>query len=142
MASKIGNKKINLAIQLHHLKRLFPQSYVHIQRNCLVWQGDLMPTVLSQAYTVRLSYKLAKSPQVNVLKPELTIPEGKRPPHTYSGKRLCLYYPGIGDWRGDMLLAETIVPWISEWLYYYEIWLVTGEWYGGGIHPRRKIEPN
>jgi hypothetical protein len=138
MASKLGNKKINLSVQLLHLKRLFPQSHIHIQHNFLVWEGQIMPTQLSQVYTVRLSYKLAKSPQVNVLKPELIVPEGKSLPHTYPGERLCLYYPGIGDWRGDTLLAETIVPWISEWLYYYEIWLVTGEWYGGGIHPRRK----
>jgi len=140
MASKLGNKKINLSVQLLNLKRLFPQSHVHIQRNCLVWENKIMPSQLSQLYTVRLIYKLAKSPQVNVLKPELIVPEGKRLPHTYPGKRLCLYYPGIDDWRGDMLLAETIVPWISEWLYYYEIWLVTGAWYGGGIHPRRKNE--
>ena len=96
-----------------------------------------MPTELCQSYTVKLKYKLGKAPQVNILKPELIEPEGRSLPHTYPGKRLCLYYPGIGVWREDMLLAETIVPWISEWLYYYEIWLVTGEWYGGGIHPQK-----
>lgn len=140
MASKFRNKKINLSVQLLHLKRLFPQSHVHIQRNCLTWEHKIVPSRLSQSYTVRLTYKLAKSPRVNILEPELIAPEGKKLPHTYPGKRLCLYYPGIGDWRGDMLLAETIVPWISEWLYFYEIWIVSGEWYGGGIHPRRKNE--
>ena len=34
-----------------------------------------------------------------------------------------------------MLIAETIVPWASEWLFYYEIWKGTGEWYGGGDWP-------
>ena len=29
---------------------------------------------------------------------------------------------------------NTIVPWIADWLYYYEVWLFTGEWEGGGIH--------
>ena len=138
MASKIGNKKINLALQALHLEKLFSESTTSIQRNCLIWQGDIMPTALSQTYTVRLSYKLARTPRVHVLKPELIAPEGKRLPHTYSGKRLCLYFPGTGDWGGDMLLSNTIMPWISEWLYNYEIWLVTGEWYGGGIHPGRK----
>ena len=32
-----------------------------------------------------------------------------------------------------MLLAKTTVPWASRWLYYYELWLVTGKWLGGGI---------
>ena len=138
MARKIGNKKINLSVQWLHLKRLFPQSRVHIQSSCLIWEGRIIPTELSQAYTVRLSYKLGKSPRINVLDPELMAPEGKSLPHIYPGKRLCLHYPGNGDWCGDMLLSETIVPWISEWLYFYEIWLVTGEWYGGGMHPPRK----
>ena len=35
-------------------------------------------------------------------------------PHVYHGDRLCLYYPG--DWKHGMLLACTVVPWISEWL--------------------------
>ena len=34
-----------------------------------------------------------------------------------------------------MQLATTIVPWCSEWLFYYELWLATGEWLGGGVHP-------
>ena len=32
-------------------------------------------------------------------------------------------------------LSKTIVPWTVEWLYFYELWLATGEWYGGGDHP-------
>ena len=45
----------------------------------------------------------------------------------------CLCY---GDeFASDMLIADTYIPWAIEWLYYYEIWLVTGEWCGGGIHP-------
>ena len=42
-----------------------------------------------------------------------------------------------GEWAERMLIAEIIVPWISEWLLHYEIWLVTGEWHGGGMHVRR-----
>ena len=138
MARKIGNKSINLSLQELHLKRLFPSSSVCVQHNCLVWEGKLLPTPLSELYTVRLSYKLGKSPKINVLSPDLVVPEGKSLPHTYPGERLCLYYPGTGDWRGDMLLSKTIVPWISEWLLYYEMWLATGEWLGGGIHPKKR----
>jgi hypothetical protein len=39
-----------------------------------------------------------------------------------------------------MLLCQTIVPWISEWLLHYEIWLVTGKWCAGGIHPTVKSD--
>jgi hypothetical protein len=34
-----------------------------------------------------------------------------------------------------MRIADTIVPWLILWLFYYEIWHVTGEWKGGGVHP-------
>jgi len=54
-------------------------------------------------------------------------------PHTYIGDCLCLYYPDYDEWTSAMYIAETIVPWISLWLMYYEAWLATGEWLGGGI---------
>jgi hypothetical protein len=68
---------------------------------------------------------------VRVIAPELRLhSESKVLPHTYSDDTLCLHLGG--QWRPTMLIAQTTVPWISEWLYYYEIWLVTGQWHGGG----------
>ena len=64
-------------------------------------------------------------------------------PHTYERNyidknkqivRLCLYYPKYGEWKNYMYIADTIIPWTIEWLYYYEMWRITGEWLGGGIH--------
>ena len=123
MASKIGRKKINLAVQALNLRKEFPNSDVHIERSNLIWVAQMIPSPLSLKYTVRLTYRLGKDPQINVLKPELDILEGEKLPHTYPGNRLCLYYPGSGEWRGDILLSQVIVPWISEWLLHYEIWL-------------------
>jgi transposase InsO family protein len=34
-----------------------------------------------------------------------------------------------------MRLDQTIVPWTSLWLFYFEDWLSEGEWRGGGEHP-------
>jgi hypothetical protein len=31
-----------------------------------------------------------------------------------------------------MLLATTVLLWAAEWLMHYELWLVTGQWHGGG----------
>lgn len=99
MARKIRNKKINLALQVIHLKKLFPESIASIYRNCLTWKAEVRPTPLSETYVVQLRYTIAKRPQIKVLKPELIPPEGKCLPHIYRGKRLCLYFPRIGDWR-------------------------------------------
>lgn len=33
-------------------------------------------------------------------------------------------------------IADTLVPWASEWLLFYELWLATdGQWLGEGEHP-------
>jgi len=40
-----------------------------------------------------------------------------------------------------MSLADTILPWASLWFFYYEIWLATGEWVGGGEHPGDREDP-
>lgn len=136
MAGSKKIKNISLAIQSFNLKKAFPGSKSHIKRNCLTWEAELTPSPLSEIYTVRMNYKLKKGPDIFVINPKLIVPKDKRLPHTYPGKRLCLYYPGVGEWRGDMILSKTIVPWISEWLINYELWLTTCKWCGGGIHPR------
>jgi hypothetical protein len=60
---------------------------------------------------------------------------GKDPPHRYKEGDLCLYLPWGNEWSSHMMLVHTIIPWANEWLMHYELWLITGEWYGGGIHP-------
>lgn len=74
-------------------------------------------------------------PRVTVVNPRLERPhDGGALPHVFPGDALCLYYDGDFDDRAD-LLVDTVVPWVSEWLYHYELWVATGDWHGGGIHP-------
>ena len=128
-------KTTSLAVQAGHLQKLFPSSRVSFKRSQLTWVVTLQPSPLSQTYKVRLQYKLDERPDIEVLEPTLEERDGQRPPHLYPKGRLCLYLPRMNEWNGEMLLADTIVPWISEWLLNYEIWLATGEWCGGGEHP-------
>jgi len=72
---------------------------------------------------------------VQILDPPLQDRQGERPPHMYPGNQLCLYLPRAKEWDPSMRLADTIVPWTSEWLLHYEVWQATGEWCGGGVHP-------
>ncbi len=115
----------------------FPQFQCSWHQNVATWRGPLHPSALSAEYLVRITYKLGSAPAVDVLDPVLT-PRfvGKKIPHTYSENRLCLYLPSANDWSSRSLVANTIVPWTSEWLFFYEIWHGTGEWLGGGAHPK------
>lgn len=97
----------------------------------------LTPSPLSRTYRVRLRYKLTGSPEVHVLDPPLEKRGSDSPPHRYDGGQLCLYLPKIGEWQKTMMLSQTIIPWASEWLLNYEVWLAIGEWCGGGMHPKR-----
>ncbi len=136
MATKIKQQLLNLTAQYLALKKTFPGSQCRIYRSELTWLGVLQPTPLSKRYTIKLTYKLNKSPKVKLVKPVLRKKHNKKPPHLYKGDFLCLYVPGIGEWNKNMYLSETIIPWASEWLFHYEIWLSTGDWCGGGIHPK------
>jgi hypothetical protein len=63
---------------------------------------------------------------------------GRRLPHVYAQKppRLCLYFPSSGEWAAEMRIDQTIVPWTILWLFYFEEWLDSNEWKGGGVHPK------
>ena len=39
-------------------------------------------------------------------------------------------------------IADTIIPWVIEWIYFYELWKITGAWKGGGDHPTAKDRRN
>lgn len=128
-------KKISLALNSLQLKKEFPNSICTIKRSELAWIGDLQPTALSLTYRIRIEYQIDGNPSVHLVHPKLERREGMLPPHLYPHERLCLFLPGGYEWNGQMALVDTIVPWAAEWLMHYEIWLATGEWCGGGIHP-------
>ncbi len=109
----------------------------------VVARGTVRPSQLTQEYVVEIRYHLGRDPEVRVVSPQLRDRGDGRPiPHLYAEGTLCLYHPRYREWTAADLIAHTILPWISEWLYFYELWLATGEWHGGGEHPtRRKRRP-
>lgn len=138
MAQKI--KPISIAIQALNIKKMFPGTKVMNQRDqLLIWTHTLTPSPLGDHYDIKLVYQITDRPKIYVINPKplaLAADETKLP-HCYDQKLqyLCLYYPDGTEWNKSMLLATTIIPWAYEWLYHYEIWLGTGEWTGGGVHP-------
>jgi hypothetical protein len=83
------------------------------------------------------------TPRVFVEDPDLlALADGRRLPHVYEQRppRLCLYLPDTGEWTPAMRLDQSIVPWAVLWLFYFEEWLVSDEWKGGGVHPGENNE--
>ena len=99
----------------------------------LVCRGTVKPTTISGEYRARIEYAMPFKPKVWIESPALKRRNAdERIPHTYADDRPCLFKQ---DFRSDMQIAMTIVPWLSLWLVFYESWRVTGEWQGGGLHP-------
>jgi hypothetical protein len=135
---------VNLAKQLHAIRTVIPAARGRVRKGQLTCTVDLKPTPASRTYTVRLAYRHGTRPKITVIDPPLTLhPDANKLPHVYPGDELCLCYPG--QWRQDDLLAYTVLPWTSEWLAHYELWLSTGQWSGGGhthAHPQRPSTHN
>ncbi len=111
------------------------------------WEGTIKPRPFSREYTVAVRYTLGSFPICVVKKPNLEmLADGREIPHIYSeipdlpGTALCLYLPNsktkdnVSEWRPTDSIVETIIPWASLWLTYFEDWLHSDDWQGGGVH--------
>lgn len=115
------------------MQRSFPQfRHTRAGAGAVRWAGTLQPTEESPVYTIEILHEIWRGPRVWVVNPALAV----NPPHVYrfDDNALCLYFPPEWSWRPAESLASTIVPWTALWLYYYEAWLVTGDWLGPSSH--------
>jgi hypothetical protein len=119
--------RLSLAQQAISLRFRFPSAEVTLTSTTLTWTGIIRPTLLSRDYKVKMTYRYAEPPKIVTEEPLESRP-GENLPHIYRGGSLCLY--DTNEWKPDMLLADTIVPWAAEWLAHYELWKVRGHWYG------------
>ncbi len=125
--------------QVCSMAGLFPAYKARLGKDRVSFTAEISPFGCAETYLVRIDYKMRTRPSIRVLKPPLcSISAGTPIPHMFSDGSLCLHIPG--QWQSDMTIAEYIVPWIAEWLLYYEVWLATGEWLGGGAEHERKIK--
>jgi hypothetical protein len=131
----IRQKYLTIMQQHQHMRIRFPQfcsSTNHGAR--IVWHGTLQPTERSDSYEVEICYEVPSRPSIRVVCPRLrTWRDLKKQPHTFQDGSLCVHQDH--EWNGNKLVATTIVPWTSLWLFFYETWLVTGAWEGEGTHP-------
>jgi hypothetical protein len=115
------------------------------------WEGILAPD--KREHLVRVHYRVPTllenisltdaQPRVQVIGPKLErhLDYEQGPiPHVYKSEidpslpYLCLFSPSLREWDVDDLMADTTIFWTNEWLYFYEGWLITKKWRGGGRH--------
>lgn len=148
MVRKNKRPPVPICAQIQILGNDYPDGKVKSQSlRHLVWEMDIVPSPNSARYRIRINYTIGMPPKVYVIDPPvLKRPEGEALlQHVFSTEKqqLCLYYGPFGEWNDSMFLARKIVPWIAEWLLFYELWLITGDWLGEGIgHTKSKLRKN
>jgi hypothetical protein len=122
------SKYYNPDIQVLAMKSNYPQFTVkRIGKGEFEFVGELTVKPELPTYTVSITYRGNLRPIVQILNPPLV----ENAPHVYPTKKdLCLYHPDNYHWTGEKLIARNLVPWTAAWIYFYEVWLQKGIWYG------------
>lgn len=125
----------------------------------IIWHGHLVG--FDQPYEVRIVWLRwspwdqfevePHDPRVFVLSPPLRERDGReRIDHLYRrapvhgeafAPDLCLFDHRHGEWDDRQLIANTIIPWICDWLCAYELWHATGVWHAPNNHPDLTKQP-
>ena len=123
---RLKPQKVTVGVQQYQMMLKFPE-FRFYKNGCLAfgWIGKLKPTEVSPFYTVKIEYH-HRHPKVYILEPMIL----EKAPHRYGDGHLCLYYPKDKSYNEASVIADSIVPWTALWLYYYEIWLKEGVWWG------------
>ncbi|WP_219320424.1 hypothetical protein [Methylovirgula sp. HY1] len=137
---KLGERRpLTLAQQFVNLKsNPVCAGHGHLRCAHLIWRYEASPSPLSRLYGIRIELMHELSPRIFVESPDLQLlAGGRRLPHVYDQNppRLCLYLPRAHEWQPWMRLDQTIVPWTALWFFYFEEWLASDEWKGGGSFP-------
>lgn len=120
-------------LQKKELEKKFSFLKCRIENDTLICRGEFKPN--SNTYDVRIEFRAGSFPQVYILKP-LINPYADI--HIYKEGSLCLFYPGDLKWKNTTSIAENTIPWIYEWIIFYELYLLTGVWEGEYV-PHGKI---
>ena len=123
---KFKNKFPFALYQKSAIEKTYDFLKCRIDNGKLVCIGELQPDGCDK-YSIRVEFQAGYEPQVFItshdIKPSNEI-------HIYKEGHLCLFYPGDLKWKNNLKVAEYIIPWVAEWIVFYELWLMTGEWMG------------
>ncbi|MBK6446519.1 MAG: DUF1669 domain-containing protein [Bacteroidetes bacterium] len=122
---KQPNSFSSAMMQKREIEKKFSFLKCRIENDTLICRGKFKPN--ANAYDVRLEFRAGCFPQVYVLNPSI---KPNTDIHIYSEGSLCLFYPGDLKWRDTTSISENTIPWIYEWILFYELYLLTGIWEG------------
>jgi hypothetical protein len=110
------------------IEKYYPGFNCSVRRNLLVCHGIIVPADGCESYHVTIKYRFDREPHVWITEPAIR-PSAACHMYEEDGS-LCLYDHRESPWHEDMMVHQTIIPWTAEWIVFYELWKLTGEWLG------------
>ena len=118
-----------VALEALAIRERFP-SFRLVDRSRPKWRGTVQARPDGMVFEVEIDAGYVP-PRTRIISPPLiNMPGTSLPPHHYATGSLCLFHPDHDVFDSSRPIALTILPWVHEWCFYYEMWLLTGRWLG------------
>lgn len=137
-----GRKLKKPLVQVNRMEQRWPDLKLRVSpdERSIVWVGPIRG--FQMMYTVCVAWDFickTDPPFVFINSPKIKPRSGgdyEQIPHLqFNGDNpddsaLCLFDPEGREWNASMFIADTTIPWASEWLHHYECWHLDGVWRG------------
>ena len=112
-----------------YIEEAFPFFNCSIDRSSLLTcKGWLQPDGCKSRYHVKIESMPGKEPKTTILSPSI-LPSVHI--HMYSDHSLCLHYKPDLKWTERIFVWKYTIPWLCEWIIFYELYEVNGQkWLG------------
>jgi hypothetical protein len=127
-----NKRTYNRYSHLCYQKKMIEQEYdffiCTIKNNVLICSGWLQPDGCKNKYKIKIEYVAGFEPKSTILSPKI---EPCKEIHMYNDHSICLHYPEDMKWSEQIKITNYTIPWISEWIIFYELFLINrGNWKG------------
>lgn len=122
-----------LSVQKFLVERYFDwlKLYIDSSSKSLLGRGFLR--IGSKRYGILLSYSPYHPFRYDRIYIEDDLITYNRSIHLYDDLSLCLYHPTLDQGLFQKIPLYKMIPWITEWIIFYEQWKKYGVWLGDEI---------
>jgi hypothetical protein len=127
----------NLLIQKKMIEENYPFLTCNIVREVLTCTGWVQPDGCLDKYKIKIECVAGCEPKSTIISPKI---EPSPQIHMYSDHSICLHYPPDMWWNEKIKIYEYTIPWIIEWIIFYELYLINGNKWEGRESPTHITE--
>ncbi len=121
---------------LLYQKKLIEQKYdflkCDVKNKVLTCVGYISPDYCMNTYKIKIEYVAGHEPKSTILVPDI---EPSTEIHMYKDHSVCLHYPPDMKWTIHKEVANYTIPWLCEWIIFYELYLINGNIWKGRESP-------